>query len=122
MTNRLLNRILKKAPPGTVIPKPHGGTFKVKGQGMRRGEDSVVYFIPNHREPTKPYEKGIRASELERAYDRLTKSGLLTHEWFRTHLPACEAEGSCNFTTVGGLLILLGVATYASRGAYRKAS
>jgi hypothetical protein len=117
----LLERILKVAPPDTIIPKPKAkGDFIVKGQGIRRGKPAVIYTIPNHKRPNKPYEKGINAAELEAAHNQLLSSGSLTRQWFKKELPKCDYEGKCNFTTVGGLFVLLGEAVYANRGTYQK--
>ena len=118
----VIDRIRKIAPPGTVIPKPEAREeFRVKGNGTRRGEDAIIYTIPNHSNPARPHQKGVTASELERAHRRLMEAGEFTHLWFRKHLPACAAEGSCNFTTMGGLFELLGDAQYEQRGVYRRA-
>lgn len=36
----------------TVIPKPDAkADFIVKGWGRRRGENALIYFIPNHNKP-----------------------------------------------------------------------
>ena len=119
----LLNGILHLAPAGATIPKPAAaGNFRVKGLGKRRGEEALIYLIPNHSNPRKPHEKGITASEFERAYARLHSAGELTKQWFKKHLPECDAEGPCNFTTVGGIFVLMGEAVYEARGKYRKAS
>jgi hypothetical protein len=119
----VIERIRKIAPPGTVIPKPAAkGQFRVKGNGMRRGEDAIIYTIPNHSDPNRPHQKGVTASELERAHDQLTGSGEFTHEWWSQHLPACAREGSCNFTSIGGFFVLLGDAEYEGRGVYRQMS
>ena len=108
--------------PGTVIPKPEArGDFIVKGWGRRRGERALVYTIPNHNDEKSPYEKGITVSEWVEAYDRLTKTGQITRKWFRRAMAECNDEGSCNFTTIGGVFELLGVANYSQRGAYVKA-
>lgn len=53
---------------------------------------------------------------------RLVRSGTLTRQWFKEHLPECDAEGDCNFTTVGGLVTLLGVAIYMKQGIYQRKS
>ncbi len=119
----IMRRIQRIAPPNTKIPKPLAkGAFKVKGNGRRRGEEALIYTIPNHNNPNKPYKKGITVSEFERAYKQLTKTGQLSRHWFRQHLSQCDAEGPCNFTTVGGLFELLGEAVYESRGVYRRKS
>jgi hypothetical protein len=115
----IAERILESVSLGTVIPKPEAKVnFVVKGWGRRRGERALVYSIPNHRNPENPYEKGITESEFERAYEELRSSGKLTRDWFNKNLTACAKEGSCNYTTIGGIFELLGEATYSTRGLY----
>lgn len=77
-----------------------------------------MYSIPNRGDPTRPYQKGITASEWTAAYSQLMQEGRLTHGWFREHLPACMKEGSCNFTTVGGIFEMLEIAEYGEPGCY----
>jgi hypothetical protein len=111
---------LRRLSPGTVIPKPEAhGEFKVKGWGKRDGETALIYLIPNHKAFQKPYEKGITAGEWEQAHCQLLTTGELTREWFNVHMLRCAKE-SCNFTTIGGILSLLGLAEYGGRGVYRK--
>jgi hypothetical protein len=115
----LERRIRAAAPPGTVIPKPAARRpFRVTGDGVRRGQPALIYSIPNHTDRRSPYQKGVTWQELDRAYAQLLRSGELTTGWFRRHLTACYEEGSCNFTTVGGLFQLLGEAAYERRGVY----
>ncbi|MYB35995.1 MAG: hypothetical protein F4Y26_01105 [Gammaproteobacteria bacterium] len=117
----IVKLIEQTAVPGTVIPKPKArGDFIVKGWGRRRGERALVYKIPNHNDERKPYEKGITESEWVAAHNRLNEAGDVTREWFRCALTQCNAEGSCNFTTIGGVFELLGAARYAERGTYVK--
>lgn len=112
-------RIRKVAPPDTEIPKPAPRRpFLVVGDGFRRGQPALIYSIPNHTDTRRPYEKGITWRELERAYAQLVGKGELTNAWFQRHLAGCYKEGSCNFTTVGGLFELLREATYQRRGVY----
>ena len=116
----IVDRIREKVRSGMIIPKPEAkADFVVKGWGRRRGEKALIYTIPNHNNPEKPYEKGITDSEFELAYQQLQRSGELTRAWFDEKLPACNKEGSCNFTSVGGIFELLGEATYSGRGAYQ---
>jgi hypothetical protein len=117
----LWGKILKVAPIGTMIPKPAAKRpFLVKGVGIRRGERALIYTIPNHKNPRSPYEKGITESEFEEAYRQLRSTGQLSHKWFKVHMSDCYGEGSCNFTTVGGLFELVGWAIYKERGIYIK--
>jgi len=116
----LEGRIKAVAPPGTIIPEPRAqGQFRVKGDGIRRNQHALIYTIPNHKNPTAPHEKGITYAELEKAYAQLRQTGMLEMKWFQKHLTACNAEGSYNFTTAGGLFELLGEAKYERLGAYR---
>ena len=116
----IIERIRNQISSGTEIPKPNPkGKFVVKGWGRRRGAEALVYFIPNHSNPSKPYEKGITVPEFEAAHEQLQTSGELTRQWFDQHLSACAREGSCNFTTVGGIFELLGDAHYIGNGIYR---
>jgi hypothetical protein len=94
--------------------------FKIKGWGKRRNSPALIYLIPNHKTPEKPYQKGITEQELEDAYTELTASGEFTREWFNQNLTACAEEGPCNFTTIGGIFEILGVAQYSDRGVYVK--
>ena len=117
----IIERIRKTILPGTVIPKPEAkSAFIVKNWGRRRGEEALVYLIPNHVNPGKPREKGIALSEFRRAYDELQRAEKLTRTWFNNNLVACSKEGGCNFTTIGGIFQLLGVAKYSGRGVYLK--
>jgi hypothetical protein len=98
---------------GTIIPKPESKeAFKIKGLGKRRGEKALIYYIPNHNNPNKPYQKGITVSEFETAYQQLANNGELSRSWFNENLSQCAKEGTCNFTTVGGIFELLDLAEY----------
>ena len=56
----ILAEIERKIGPGTIIPKPQArADFIVKGWSVRRGERALIYTIPNHKAPTKPYQKGV---------------------------------------------------------------
>jgi hypothetical protein len=117
--SELLAELQKRITPGTIIPKPQAkADFIVKGWGIRRGERALIYTIPNHNNPARPYLKGITASEWDLAFTQLRATGDFSSAWFQRAMAACAKEGSCNFTTIGGILQLLGYAVY-SHGAYR---
>jgi hypothetical protein len=104
--------------PGSEIPKPNAlAPFLIKGMGTRRGEAALIYMIPSHT-GRRPYEKGITFSEFTLAHAELERSGEFTTKWFKTHLAGCAKEGSCNFTSIGGVLEMLGLARYSARGRY----
>ncbi|NOX42703.1 MAG: hypothetical protein GXP19_03085 [Gammaproteobacteria bacterium] len=104
---------------GMEIPKPEAKMpFRIKGIGRRRKEDALTYTIPSHSPKSENYVKGVTFSEFESAYAELKRSGVLTREWFNLELQGCAKEGSCNFTTIGGVFELLGLAKYSERGTY----
>jgi hypothetical protein len=110
---------IRELRPGTIIPKPEAiADFQIKGWGIRRGEAALIYRIPNHRSPDKRLEKGVTVSEFELAYAELQISGKFTRNWFNSNLHAAAIEGGCNYTTIGGIFCLLGVANYGTRGEY----
>jgi hypothetical protein len=104
-----------------VIPKPEpNGEFIVKGWGVRRGERALIYTIPNWKPPARPHEKGITEEEWVIAAMRLTTADEFAHSWFKQFMPACYSEGTCNFTTIGGIFVLFKYAAYEARGMYRR--
>lgn len=105
---------------GSAIPKPKSSdSSRFVGWGVRRSERAVIYAMPNHKNPSKPHKKGVTLNELEKAYEHLVNNGSFTREWFNANMPGCRREGACNFTTIGGLFELVGVARYAGTGTYR---
>jgi hypothetical protein len=50
----------------------------------------------------------------------LCQTGEIGKSWWMEHVAASDSEGGCNFTTFGGLMILLGEAERAGRGSYRR--
>src|SRR5580704_11883783 len=104
-SQRLLKILrIQQIPPGTVIPKPAAREdFVVKGLGRRAGQKALVYFIPSHKNPSKPFQKGVTLTEWASAFDQLTDEGKITREWFERNLTRCACEGGCNFTTIGGI-------------------
>lgn len=105
--------------PGLEIPKPEAkAPFKIKCMGKRRKQEAFIYTIPSHSPNSKYYAKGITIPEFEIAYSELKRNGSITRSWFNSKLSACAKEGGCNFTTIGGIFELLGVAKYAERGVY----
>ncbi|MHA6964693.1 hypothetical protein [Zobellella denitrificans] len=112
-------RALAEQSSGIKIPKPEAKTpFRIKGIGNRRSEEALTYLIPSHSPRASHYVKGITLSEFEKAYSELVSSGKLTRKWFNLELQDCAKEGACNFTTIGGVFELLGLAKYKERGIY----
>ena len=117
----IIPRIKKAIRPGAKIPKPLSRhAYVVKRWGMSRGEEALVYELPTRPGTKRASQKRIPSSAFEQAYNVLTTTGELTREWFVNHYPKLDADGSCNFTTLGGVFELLGVAKYERPGIYRR--
>ncbi len=115
----IIQELKEKILPGTVIPKPlNRAEFYVKRWGVRRNEEALIYTIPNHKDPSKPYEKGVTISEWEKAYAHILGGGCFDRAWFNEHLPLSAKQDPCNFTTIGGIFQLLNLVDY-ERGIYK---
>ena len=95
-----------------AIPKPITKTHYIKGLGSRRGEDAIIYTIASKYNSHNKYEKGITKTELNTAFKFLYKKKYFNRQIFIGLLPSCNKEGGCNFTTIGGLFVMLNVAKY----------
>ena len=116
----IVEQIKRMMKPRTVIPLLNSKAgHKLKGWGKRRGKNALIYLITNHKNPSKPSEKGITESEWEQAYQQITSNGYFSRKWFNRNMQACAKEGSCNFIAIGGIFELLDIAVY-SRGNYLK--
>ena len=110
---------IEALPVGTPIPKPQSDdSAKLDGWGCRRGERALVYSMPNHSKPDEPRKKRVTVNELRQAYERLVATGEFTRAWFKECMPDCNKEGSCNYTTIGGIFELVRVAKHSGRGVY----
>ena len=118
-----LTQKIKLLSAGTVIPKPESeNDFTIKGLGMRRSEEALVYRIPTNDLEKYPHghEKGVTFTEFYKAYTVLQETSNFTKAWFNEKLPECAKEGDCNFTTIGGIFELLGIASYSAPGTYTR--
>jgi hypothetical protein len=111
---KIFQHIRTEVSPGTRLP---GTNYVVKGFGKRRGEDALVYTIPNTRNPRARSEKGVAQSEWRRAQRQLMDTGELSRAWFSETMRSATAE-PCNFTVIGKVFVLLGLADYKERGRF----
>ncbi|HZY72408.1 MAG TPA: hypothetical protein VFE22_04805 [Edaphobacter sp.] len=57
---------------------------------------------------------------MGKSVSQLMAAGEFRKAWFDTNMRGCSEEGSCNFTTIGGILSLFSLAVYNDKGIYRK--
>jgi hypothetical protein len=80
---------IRALPPGTMIPKPRSDqSSSIDGWGTRRGQDALVYRMPNHRNPARPHGKGVTISGFRDAFGILDGSGQFTRAWY-------QGDGTC---------------------------
>lgn len=117
----IIKRIKRIARPGTKIPKPKSTEeYIIVRWGKSRGEEALVYQLPMKPTSKKPSEKRVTISAFKKAYEVLINEGEIRHSWFSKEFPNLKKDGSCNFTTLGGIFVLLGEATYEQRGIYKR--
>lgn len=96
--------------PGTIIPKPMGSEdFVFCGWGVCSGDRAFCYTIPSRKASGKVHQKKIKVDELLLAYAEFCRAGVLTRSWLKANMARIASQG-CNFTTIGGILVLLGEA------------
>lgn len=111
---------IEALPLGTPIPKPMSvDCARIARWGIRRSERAIIYSMPNHKNPQKPHEKGVTEREFQQAFKQLSETGIFSRQWFDANMVACRKEGSCNFTSIGGIFQLIGLAQYEGAGSYR---
>ena len=117
----MLSKIKQTVLPGVAIPKPVSKeVYLVVGWGRSRGEEALVYELPPKPNTKKASRKRLPASVFDAADKEFQQNGQITRTWFQTNFPAVDADGDCNFTTLGGVFELLGRAVYAVPGIYKK--
>jgi hypothetical protein len=101
---------LKCLPIGTAIPKVESSRkYRIKRWSYRNGEEWLSYTVAN---------KSIRVSWIRECFDELGRTGELRTQWFRDSFYDGKDLGGCNFTTIGGLFVLIGIAQRAGTGLY----
>ena len=113
----IFDQVIIAMTPTAPIP---GTNYIVKGLGTTKdGQPTLVYYIPNNRNPQKRSEKSITRSECQQAYDQLLRAGEFTRKWFNEVMPERAATAPCNFRAIGQTFVFLGIAGYR-RGTYTR--
>jgi len=101
---------LKRLPIGTPIPKVDSTReYKIKQWSYRDGEERLSYTVAN---------KSIPVFWIRGCFEELRSTGELRTAWFRERFYHGKDLGGCNFTTIGGLFVLIGIAERAGAGFY----
>ncbi len=119
MTNdELKERIIDYYKKHTAISKPKGGYIFIENIGNTKidgvEKEGFQYSVDSKNKKYVPFDT------LFLCYKRIFAFGELTTEWFKTTFPKEYKDRPCNFTTIGGVFILLGIAVYKNSGIYKK--
>ena len=107
----LKNYVLKLCKNKTPVPKPKGKTVLTMSDKI--GQDRFQYTLGQDR------KKSISFATLFRCYERLMTDGEFTRQWFETEFEAEHSSSPCNFTTIGGIFVKMGIAEYFGNGIYK---
>lgn len=101
----------------TPIPKPNTSARILKVAVAKicgEKKDSFYYSIGSSSIKAVPFDT------LYAAYQRLTETGTFSRAWYRETFPAEARSRPGNFTTIGGVLVVLGFAEYMKNDIYRR--
>ena len=117
--NKIQQHVERLVRAKAIVPKPQSTeTYRLVRIGKSRGARALIYELPKRPESKRVSTKRIPLSVFEECANQLSGTGSLTRTWFIDHYPKLESDGTCNFTTVGGVLQLLGLALYSRPGEY----
>ena len=105
---------LRRLKPGACIPKPESRErYQFLGWVRVGGDECFAYSVAN---------KAIPKWWIRDCLTELMQTGELRTKWFRKTFYGSKDLGGCNFTTIGGLFTMAGVARRAARGLYLRSS
>ncbi len=117
--NKIQQHVERLVREKAIVPKPQSTeTYRLVRIGKSRGARALVYELPKRPESKRVSTKRIPLPVIEECAHRLFCTGSIKRTWFAEHYPQLESDGTCNFTTVGGVLQLLGLARYSGLGEY----
>ncbi len=105
----LVSEIKSKLPIGTRIPRPRKDTVIIDYRYIK-GVECLSYRIGSDDEGQ------LTKMDFDIAYSKLMNQSSITRDWFY----ATRNTKPCDYTTLGGIFILLGIATYIGKGTYIK--
>ena len=122
---------IKQLQVGTIIPNPqasprsgsqsgskHAGVT-IEGWGKRKGQNALYYSLPHCLTGKTPYQKTVTVAEFEQVLNVLRHGSPFTRKWFYENMPGGHRQGDTSFTTIGGVLVFLGVASEQQPGVYQ---
>jgi hypothetical protein len=105
--------------PEMPIPKPDKSKpYVVVGLGTKNGKPALEYMIPPKCPDAKPNKKKILRDEWEHACEHIERDGVYTRQTWAERFPTQASSCPCNFTTIGGLLEVAGLARRNALGSY----
>ena len=111
----LKNKIINFYDTHESFTKPKGGTFYISNIGTTKiGNETKEAFQYSGQCKFVPFDT------LYKCYEQILQENKLTREWFETTFSIENSGRPCNYTTIGSILVKLGIADYAGQGAYNR--
>jgi hypothetical protein len=97
---------LNQIPFGTVIHTSRNSHdyYFVGIRDRRKGNESVVYTVPNNKLPKNPNIKAIQRLEFDLLWDFLIKNNMLRTRDFHILTPELVKEGTCCVSAFYGMI------------------
>lgn len=97
---------------GANIPKPRGH------------ECAILYIHENNENHFLKYSTGnsgkiISKVEFRGAYQRLLDNNSFSRQWYNENFPQKATSSPCNFTTIGGIFLMLNIVEFIGNGCYQ---
>lgn len=70
----------------------------------RKGNETLLYSIPNNNNPEHPYIKGFQRNELDSLWSFLIKNKSISQKNFEQLFPDLTKEGMCCFAAFYGIV------------------
>ena len=97
---------LKQIPYGKVIliSRESNDYFFVGIRDRRKGNECVVYTVPNNKSPKNPNIKAIQRAEFDLLWAFLLKNNELRNRDLEVLTPGLKKEGDCCFSVFYGMI------------------
>lgn len=100
--------IIKSINKGTMIQKPKKGETEI----LKVTNEHFYYRIGSKN------SKKVSLEEISWALEKLKNDGYFKRAEYEKAFTKISKSNPCNFTSIGGVLVTLGYATYEEKGKY----
>jgi hypothetical protein len=108
LPHKIFNRCKRIPFNTTIYTTREKGDYKFCGMRDRRiTNESVLYSVPNNKNPHYPNIKGFQREEMDNLWDFLLTNNSISIQDMESKYPALIKEGKCCFAAFYGLINFL---------------